>query len=191
MGNIFSTLALGALLFVSPQTEPGLPEQISLRETDVQNISVQAELNSTHLSYRNEPYRVEPIQKEIKEKPVIEKPKVQPTYYPEPAPAELYSMVSQYAAKYGARVDIMLPIMQCESGFNPSAVNGSFGGLFQFLSSTWISNRNAMGENPDPSLRFNAEESIKTAAFKMGRDGYGAWPACSSKAFALANLLPE
>jgi hypothetical protein len=37
-----------------------------------------------------------------------------------------------------------------------------------------------MGLNPDPELRFNAEEAIKTTAYKISRDGTGAWPVCGS-----------
>jgi hypothetical protein len=78
----------------------------------------------------------------------------------------------------------MKKIAQCESGMRPEATNGPYGGMFQFVSSTWISNRKAMGKDPNPALRYNAAEAIETAAFKMGRDGYGAWPACSRKALA-------
>jgi hypothetical protein len=41
-----------------------------------------------------------------------------------------------------------------------------------------------MGENPDPFLRYHPEEAAKTAAFKMSRDGFGAWPVCGRKALS-------
>jgi hypothetical protein len=50
--------------------------------------------------------------------------------------------------------------------------------MFQFLASTWSANRNSMGLDPNPELRFDAQESIKTTAFKISRDGVGAWPVC-------------
>lgn len=97
-------------------------------------------------------------------------------------------LFDKYAAEYNLDKNIMKHIAKCESGFRPEAVNGPYGGMFQFISSTWVSNRRAMGADQNPDLRFNAEEAIKTAAFKMSRDGFGAWPACSRK--ALAALQP-
>lgn len=95
-------------------------------------------------------------------------------------PADIQVLIETYAPQYGADPAKMAAIAKCESGFNPGAVSpsGAYVGLFQFVSGTWVSNRNAMGLDPNPSLRANAEEAIKTAAFKMGRDGYGAWPVC-------------
>lgn len=193
-------------MFFSPQTEQILPEQITLRERDLHAITSSAEISSTYLNYRKEAYAIQPVEaKQAEEEPVVQQQKqiqdsktaqvqiasqtfVKPSTVP--APAELETLVERYAAQYGARKDIMLFIMKCESGYNPSAVSpsGSFAGLFQFMSSTWSSNRNAMGLDPNPALRTNAEEAIKTAAFKMGRDGYGAWPACSKKAFTSLNI---
>ncbi len=98
------------------------------------------------------------------------------------APADIQALIEMYASHYGADPEKMVVIAKCESGFRPDAVSpsGVYVGLYQFVSSTWVSNRNAMGLDPDPALRANAEESIKTAAFKMGRDGYGAWPVCGN-----------
>ncbi len=96
-----------------------------------------------------------------------------------PADTEVQQMIVRYANEYGVDAGRMLSIASCESGYNPSAVNGPYAGIYQFSSSTWQSNRKAMGLNPDPGLRFNPEEAAKTAAFKMSRDGFGAWPVCS------------
>lgn len=106
------------------------------------------------------------------------------------APEQIQNLITKYAQQYGADPDIMSVIAKCESGFRAEALSpsGAYGGLYQFVSSTWVSNRKAMGLDPDPSLRFNGEEAIRTAAFKMGRDGYGAWPACSAKAFGALAL---
>lgn len=102
--------------------------------------------------------------------------------------SDLDSLFEKYAGQYGVSAIAMKHIAQCESGLNPGSLskNGLYGGLFQFVSSTWSGNRRAMGEDPDPNLRFNAEEAIKTAAFKISRDGYGAWPVCGKKAMAAA-----
>lgn len=91
---------------------------------------------------------------------------------------DVYSLIQTYASQYNADPSKMIAIAHCESGLRANAVNGPFAGAYQFLSSTWQSNRRAMGLDPDPGLRYNIEEAIKTAAFKMGRDGYGAWPVC-------------
>jgi len=93
-------------------------------------------------------------------------------------------VVRQFASEYGVDGEIMVAIARCESGLRARAVNGPYGGIFQFLASTWSSNRNAMGMDPDPGLRFNPTEAARTAAFKMARDGFGAWPSCSKKALS-------
>jgi len=95
------------------------------------------------------------------------------------APVDIQATILQYSNQYGVNSDLMIKIAKCESGFNPGAVNGPYGGIYQFLSSTWSSNRRAMGLDANPDLRFDAEEAIKTAAYKISRDGAGAWPTCS------------
>lgn len=103
-------------------------------------------------------------------------------------PSALDSLFEKYGAEYGLSATMLKHIAKCESGLRPEALssNGLYGGLFQFVSPTWSSNRRAMGLDPDPALRFNAEEAIKTAAFKISRDGVGAWPVCGRKATAAA-----
>jgi len=75
---------------------------------------------------------------------------------------------------------MLVKIAVCESELNPNAVNGDFGGLFQFTASTWNSTRNEMNMDPSPDLRFNPEEAIKTAAFKMSVDGTNPWKNCAN-----------
>lgn len=93
-------------------------------------------------------------------------------------PVELEPLFDKYCGEYGLNKEMMKKIANCESHFNSQAVNGPYGGMYQFSVSTWRSNRQAMGLDSNPDLRFNAEESIKTAAFKISRDGTGAWPVC-------------
>jgi len=93
---------------------------------------------------------------------------------------EVLSAIIKYSREYGISTAKMLKIAECESGLNKDAVNGPYGGLYQFLASTWQSNRRAMGVSDDPTLRFNIEEAVKTAAYKMSKDGFGAWPVCST-----------
>lgn len=95
-----------------------------------------------------------------------------------PSPEEMASLYTRFGAEYGIPADTLARIAACESGHNPGAINGPYGGLFQFHSNTWASNRRAMGLDANPDLRFNAEEAVRTAAFKMSRDGTGAWPVC-------------
>lgn len=110
-----------------------------------------------------------------------ESPKVQSIN----APKEVIILIEKYAAEYGVDKNMMIGIAKCESTFREDAVNGPYAGIYQFVSGTWISNRRAMGLDESLNLRYNAEESIRTAAFKMSRDGFGAWPVCQYKAQGL------
>ena len=92
--------------------------------------------------------------------------------------AELELLFNKYSDRYGVSKQLLKSIARCESSFNPQAVNGPYAGMYQFLTSTWIADRKAMGLNSDPRLRFNVEESIKTTAFKISRNGTDAWPVC-------------
>jgi hypothetical protein len=101
------------------------------------------------------------------------------------------TLIEKYASEYGVDKNMMIGIAKCESGFRENAVNGPYAGIYQFVSGTWISNRRAMGLDTNLNLRFNAEEAAKTAAFKMSRDGFGAWPVCQYKAQKLLTLNPN
>jgi hypothetical protein len=104
---------------------------------------------------------------------------------PIPAPAELDQWFDSYGSAFNVDPNILKVIANCESHFNPNAASGPYGGMYQYLASTWSSTRNAMGLDPDPALRFSAEESIKTTAWKISVGGIGAWPHCSKKAIAV------
>ena len=101
------------------------------------------------------------------------------------APEDIITLIEKYAGEYGVDRNMMVGIAKCESGFRSNAVNGPYAGIYQFVSGTWISNRRAMGLDENLDLRYNAEESVRTAAFKMSRDGFGAWPVCQHKAGGL------
>jgi hypothetical protein len=92
---------------------------------------------------------------------------------------QLDSWFDTYAGRYSIDRSLLHRIAVCESNLNPDAVNGPYGGLFQFSQNSWISTRRAMNEDSDVTLRFDAEEAIKTAAFKISVGGVGAWPNCS------------
>ena len=92
-------------------------------------------------------------------------------------------LFEKYEGEFGVNQATLKKIARCESRFNPGAVSrsGLYGGMYQFLASTWRSTRQAMGLDDNPDLRFNAEEAVRTAAFKISRGGIGAWPVCGRK----------
>lgn len=109
------------------------------------------------------------------------KPTPRPTRTPSPKPlppSDVDGLLEKYASVHSVSKDLLKKIGWCESHLNAGSVNGIYGGMYQFAPSTWHSTRVAMNENPDPNLRFNAEEAIKTAAFKIARGGRYAWPNC-------------
>jgi hypothetical protein len=104
-------------------------------------------------------------------------PKPSPTPYPATS-TELDNWFISYSNQYGLDRQKFWAISVCESGLRPNAKNGDYVGLYQFSENTWKSARMRMNLDPDPVLRYNPEESIKTAAFKMSKDGYAGWPNC-------------
>lgn len=94
---------------------------------------------------------------------------------------ELDGLFAKYGEAYGVSPDKLKVIAYCESHYNSNAVNGPYLGMYQYLASTWISTRQAMGMDGDPTLRANAEESIRTTAWKIAYGGIGAWPVCGVK----------
>jgi len=91
----------------------------------------------------------------------------------------LSDLFTFYGDFYHLDQQVLRKISLCESGNNPKALNEPYAGLFQFQPTTWIATRNRMGKDPNSDLRFNAEEAIKTAAFKISNDGTSAWYNCS------------
>jgi hypothetical protein len=108
-----------------------------------------------------------------------------PTSTPTPTPIpvtaqQLDEWFTNNANHYSVDRSLLWRIAVCESGLRPNAVNWIYAGLFQFSPNTWKTNRSLMGFDTDPNLRFNAEESIRTAAFVLSTRGPGAWPNCSN-----------
>lgn len=106
-----------------------------------------------------------------------------PTLTPTPrlifAPTHLDPLFSQYAAEYHVEKELLTRVAYCESRFNSEAVNGNYVGLFQFASERWVAYRTQMGHDPNPDLRRNANESIKTAAYLIAKGKLYMWPTCS------------
>lgn len=93
--------------------------------------------------------------------------------------SELDNFFTTYSTQYGVDREQLRRIAICESSFNTNASYLGYGGMYQFSEGSWISTRNSMGQNTDPALRFNAEESVKTAAYKLSQaNGANAWPSC-------------
>lgn len=105
-----------------------------------------------------------------------------PTPLPSPAPVpgtQLDELFAKYATGYGVNQDLLKKIAACESGFNSQAANLGYGGLYQYSAGTWASTRSRMNLNGEAELRFNAEESIRTAAFQLATSGPSIWPNCA------------
>ncbi|KKS98125.1 MAG: Protein containing Lytic transglycosylase-like, catalytic-like protein [Candidatus Gottesmanbacteria bacterium GW2011_GWA2_43_14] len=102
-----------------------------------------------------------------------------PTPLPKITSGDLENYFTRYADKESVNRELLKKIAACESSFNPQARNGIYGGMFQFSENSWKNLRLLMNLNTDPELRFNAEEAIKTAAYKLAINGRVAWPNCS------------
>ena len=106
-------------------------------------------------------------------------PSPSPTPTPFPVTGEqLDNWFTQYANHYSVDRALLWHIAACETGLRTNAVNWIYGGMFQFSPNTWRANRELMGMDTNPDLRFNPEEAIRTAAFVLSTRGAGAWPHC-------------
>jgi hypothetical protein len=103
-----------------------------------------------------------------------------PTPIPTPitAPGFLDNLFNQHATHYGIDNQLLKRIAYCESEFNMMAENGQYKGLFQFNEDIWIRYRNEMGLDPNPELRLDANESIKTASYLISKGKLFFWPNC-------------
>lgn len=111
--------------------------------------------------------------------PIKSEPTPQPPLSIPVSSQDLENHFSKYSSEYGIDKELLKRIAACESGFNTNSRNGDYGGMYQFASSSWQSTRASMGMDQNTDLRFNAEESIRTAAFKISRGGSSAWPSCA------------
>ncbi|MCX6726138.1 MAG: transglycosylase SLT domain-containing protein [Candidatus Shapirobacteria bacterium] len=117
-------------------------------------------------------------------KPTKPKPTLTPTPSPTPRPTiilqkDLDELFTKYSNEYNVDKELLKKIANCESTLNPNASTNKYAGLFQFAEPIWIQTRNLMGQNSDINLRFNTEESIKTAAFLISRRRFDIWPNCN------------
>lgn len=91
---------------------------------------------------------------------------------------EINGFIDRFSGQYGVDPNVIRHIALCESGFNSNAVNSIYAGLFQFNSVSWKNVRKEMGEDPDPNLRFSAEESVQTTCYCVSKGKGGMWPNC-------------
>ena len=106
-------------------------------------------------------------------------PTATPTFVPTiVTSSDLEVLFAKYGAEYNVDPNWLKKIARCESNFNPQADTGVYAGMFQFMAQTWISTRNSMGLDPNPDLRKNAEESIRTTAFMLAHGRQNSWPVC-------------
>lgn len=108
-----------------------------------------------------------------------------PTKTPTPSPKPKFiphgaidELIARYANKESVDPSLLKKIADCESRLNAMAVNGPYAGLYQFSESSWRSVRTRMNLDANPQLRFDPEESIRSAAFKLAIGGRSAWPNC-------------
>ena len=91
---------------------------------------------------------------------------------------QLDEWFTRYSNHFAIDRQKLWKVAVCESNLRSDARNGDYGGLFQFSTYTWNTTRRAMNMDPNPELRFNPEEAIRTAAFKMSTVGLSSWPNC-------------
>ena len=119
-------------------------------------------------------------------------PNPTPTPRPKPSPTptpsvtkysseEIYHLIDSYSGQSGVDPNIVRHIAICESGFNPLAVNGKYAGLFQFDAMTWKNTRLKLQKDPNPVLRLDAQEAVRTAVYVISIRGGSAWPNCYPK----------
>ncbi len=100
---------------------------------------------------------------------------------PQFSSAEIYAFTEKYGILYAVDPNVIRHVTLCESGFNPSAKNYIYAGLFQFDTNTWIIYRQKMGLSADPDLRYHAEEAIRTGTYILSLGKTGLWPNCYPK----------
>lgn len=87
------------------------------------------------------------------------------------------AIVERYATKYSVNPDFIDCILFRESSYRTDATNGSStaSGMGQFLLGTWKWMRGLMHDDPNPALRFDAEESIETLAWAVSKGYANHW----------------
>lgn len=114
-------------------------------------------------------------------KKIVPKPTQTPKPQPHFTPAEIYAFTEKYGILYAVDPNVIRHVTLCESGFNPSARQSIYAGLFQFDTRTWETYRIKMGLSADPDLRYHAEEAIRTGTYILSLGKTSLWPNCYPK----------
>ena len=113
---------------------------------------------------------------------LIPTPTITPTPSPVPPPPvsqqEIQGFIERFAGQYGVDPNVLRHIAVCESGLNPNASSLNYGGLYQFSPGAWGRYRIQLGEDANADLRYNAEESVQTAAYVLQLNQGYIWPSC-------------
>lgn len=105
-------------------------------------------------------------------------PTTPPTTQPNGTDLDIW--FTKYADEYHIDRALLHHIADCESHFNTNANYADmYLGMYQFGESAWVGARQRMGLDTNPDLRTNAEEAIKTAAYKISQGEQSAWPNCN------------
>ena len=104
----------------------------------------------------------------------------QPVVVASIASGDVRSMIITAAGKYGVSADWLLRVGNCESGYNPGAVNhtyyaggGNPSGVFQFLPQTWASMSSQAGFGGYSV--FNAYANVNVAAWAFSHGHANQW----------------
>lgn len=92
-------------------------------------------------------------------------------------------LVIKWANHYGVSADLLVRIVDCESGFNANAVNkravivggknyGHAKGLFQFIDSTWVGFSVLAGRGGASVFDADANAQVGAWAFANGKSGH-------------------
>ena len=158
------------VVLISPVADP-LPET-PINQASVSGIT---SLVATESSVASITANISPIPRKLSPAP-------KPTAVPTPASSqEVNELIDRFSVQYGVNPNVLRHMILCESGFNSSAVNHIYVGLFQFDTSTWINFRKQIGEDPDPKLRFSAKDSVQTGTYAISKGKGNLWPNCYPK----------
>jgi uncharacterized protein YabE (DUF348 family) len=93
---------------------------------------------------------------------------------------DLWGIMVAAGSEWGVSPDKLYRVAKCESGANPSNNrNPVYKGLYQYLPSTWSG---ASGSYPGGRFRgasiFDPTAQVYVTAWKVSKQGWGAWPSC-------------
>jgi soluble lytic murein transglycosylase-like protein len=86
-----------------------------------------------------------------------------------PAPTDIQAIIIKWAGVYGVSTDTLLRVAKCESTFRPTASNGAYLGLFQFLPSTFNAYAPAAGVPLDAYWDADASAHVAAYMFSIGQ----------------------